>query len=80
MEAKASMIEKRRDVCGGEPCVANTRIPVWLLEHAKRLGTAEENLLISYPTLKAQDLTNAWAYVESHRDEIDAQIAANELD
>jgi uncharacterized protein (DUF433 family) len=73
-------IESRDDVCGGEPCVARTRIPVWLLEQARRLGTSEAELLRSYPTLRAEDLANAWAYVRSHRDEITRQIEANEGD
>jgi len=25
-------IESRPDVCGGEPCILRTRIPVWVLE------------------------------------------------
>ena len=65
-------------VCGGEPCVVRTRIPVWVLEQARRLGATEADLLRSYPTLQAEDLANAWAYVRSHRDEIDAQIHENE--
>jgi len=41
------------------------------------LGTSEADLLQSYPTLRAEDLANAWAYERSHRKEIDAQIKAN---
>jgi len=51
---------------------------VWLLEQARRLGTTEADLLRSYPTLRAQDLTNAWTYVRTHRNEIEQQIADNE--
>ena len=65
-------------VCGGEPCVVRTRIPVWLLEQARRLGTAEAALLEAYPSLRAEDLVNAWAYVRAHPGDIDAQIHANE--
>ena len=65
-------------VCGGEPCIVRTRIPVWLLEQARRLGTTEAVLLNSYPTLRAEDLANAWAYVRGHREEIEQQIADNE--
>ena len=71
-------IESSPNVCGGEPCVVRTRIPVWMLEQARRLGTSEADLLRSYPTLRADDLANAWAYVRSHRDEIDEQIRTNE--
>jgi len=71
-------IEKTTGVCGGEPCIVRTRIPVWLLEQARRLGTNDAELLGSYPTLRAADLVNAWAYVRSHHDEIDQQIVENE--
>lgn len=73
-------IESRPGVCGGEPCVVRTRIPVWVLEQARRLGVSEADLLRSYPTLRAEDLANAWAYVRSHRDEITRQIEENEAE
>jgi len=38
-------IESRPGVCGGEPCIVRTRIPVWVLEQARRLGTSEAELL-----------------------------------
>jgi uncharacterized protein (DUF433 family) len=71
-------IESRPDVAGGEPCIVRTRIPIWLLERARRLGTTEAQLLAAYPTLRAEDLVNAWAYVRSHEQEIDRQIRENE--
>lgn len=71
-------IESTPGVCGGEPCIVRTRIPVWVLEQARRLGSSEADLLRGYPTLRAEDLTNAWAYVRAHRDEIDHQIRENE--
>ena len=40
--------------------------------------TTEAELLGSYPTLRAEDLANAWSYVRAHRAEIDRQIAENE--
>lgn len=73
-------IESRPGVCGGEPCIVRTRIPVWMLEQARRLGVSEAELLRSYPTLRAEDLANAWAYVRSHRDEIAGQIQGNEAE
>lgn len=71
-------IECRPDVMGGVPCISRTRVPVWLLEQSRRLGTNDADLLRDYPTLTVQDLTNAWNFVRSHRPEIDAQIEANE--
>jgi uncharacterized protein (DUF433 family) len=37
-------------------------------------------LLRDYPTLTAQDLANAWAYVRSHLEEIEREIEENERD
>jgi uncharacterized protein (DUF433 family) len=71
-------IESRPDVCGGEPCIVRTRIPVWLLVQARRLNTSESDLLRAYPTLRAEDLANAWAYSRAHPEEIDRQIQENE--
>ncbi len=71
-------IESNPDVCGGDPCVVRTRIPVWLLIQARTLGTSEADLLRSYPTLTAEDLTHVWAYYRAHRPEIDQQILENE--
>jgi uncharacterized protein (DUF433 family) len=71
-------IDSNPDVCGGEACMVRTRIPVWLLVQARRLGTSEADILRSYPTLTAQDLANAWAYYRSHREEIEQQISENE--
>ena len=71
-------IESRPNVCGGEPCIVRTRIPVWVLEQARRQGVDEAELLKAYPTLHAEDLAQAWHYVRSHRGEIESQIRENE--
>ena len=71
-------IESAPDVCGGAPCIVRTRIPVWVLEQYRRLGASDAELLRSYPTLRAEDLANAWAYIRSHREEIEQQIRENE--
>ena len=54
-----------------------TRIPVWVLVQARLLGTPDADLLRSFPTLRAEDLTNAWAYYDVHREEITRQIREN---
>jgi uncharacterized protein (DUF433 family) len=71
-------IEMSPGVSGGEPRIVRTRIPVWVLEQARRLGTSESDLLRIYPTLRAEDLANAWAYVSAHQEEIEQQIQENE--
>ncbi|NUM55493.1 MAG: DUF433 domain-containing protein [Candidatus Hydrogenedentes bacterium] len=73
-------IETIPDVCGGSPCVVRTRIPVWLLEKWRRLGKSDAELLGMYPSLRSDDLHNAWAYVATHAADIDRQIRGQEDD
>lgn len=72
-------IEITPNVAGGAACIVRTRIPVWVLVELRRQGTSEAELLHSYPTLRAEDLTNAWAYARLHPDEIDQAIRENEV-
>lgn len=71
-------IESHPEVCGGEACVVRTRIPVWVLEQARRLGVGQDDLLRCYPTLRPDDITEAWAYAAAHTAEMDQQIRENE--
>ena len=71
-------IDTLNGVCGGEPVIVRSRIPVWVLEQARRLGATEADLLRLYPGLHAEDLVSAWAYVRAHADEIDGQIRDHE--
>jgi uncharacterized protein (DUF433 family) len=71
-------IESQPGACGGEPCIVRTRIPVWVLHEMHRQGVREADILRSYPSLRAEDLANAWAYVRAHREEIEAQIQEHE--
>lgn len=71
-------IESRPGVCGGEACIAGTRIPVWILEKARQIGTSEAELLRAFPTLRREDLAHAWAYVSSHKQGIKRDIKRNE--
>jgi len=71
-------IEKNPKVMGGEACIRQTRIPVWLLVSLQRQGASEAYILEDYPSLSAADLVNAWLYAETHLDEIDAAIQIQE--
>ena len=71
-------VESIPGVSGGEPCIVRARIPVWVLVQARRLGTSEADLPRTYPTLRAEDLANAWAYDRAHREEIEQHIRENE--
>jgi uncharacterized protein (DUF433 family) len=71
-------VESRKGVCGGEPCIVRTRIPIWVLHRMRELGVSEADILRSYPTISAEDLSNAWHYARSHLAEIESQVRANE--
>lgn len=73
-------IQKTPNVMGGTACVRQTRIPIWMLENARRQGVSEADLLINYSGLTVSDIANAWNYVEFNRDEIDKEIAENEAE
>ena len=77
-KAQCPGIESHPDVCGGDACIVRTRIPVWLLEQARRLGVTEQMLLVSYPCLRAENLVNARNYARAHAAGIDVQILENE--
>jgi uncharacterized protein (DUF433 family) len=77
---QASNIVRTPGVCGGSARIIRTRIPIWVLEQFRRLGTTEADILKAYPSLRAIDLVEAWRYADSHVEEIDREIRENEED
>jgi uncharacterized protein (DUF433 family) len=75
-----ALIQKTPGVCGGDACVGNTRIMVWLLVAQKRGGLSDEEILAGYPTLTPADLAAAWEYYRRHPQEIDEAIASQEAE
>jgi uncharacterized protein (DUF433 family) len=73
-------IQVTAGVCGGQPRIRNTRIPVWTLVAFRKQGVDDEELLRNYPALSKRDLSAAWAYYEQHREEVDSVIAALDED
>lgn len=71
-------VESRKGVQGGSPCVAGTRIPVWVLEDYRRLGKSDAELLEMYPSLRAENLAAAWEFVRLNTNLVDEQIRENE--
>jgi uncharacterized protein (DUF433 family) len=64
---------------GGKPHIAGHRIKV---QHVavwhERLGQSPEEIVASHPELTLAEVHAALAYYHSHRDEIDADIRADE--
>jgi uncharacterized protein (DUF433 family) len=71
-------IERTPGVMGGAACIRQTRIPVWMIVQAGRLGTTDDELLRNYPTLTTEDLKNARDYANAHPNEVDREIKSNE--
>ena len=71
-------IEKTPGVMGGDACIRQSRIPVWLLVSLRDQGASDAYLLEDYPTLTATDLVTAWQYAAVFPDEIEAAIARQE--
>ena len=79
-EGDGGAIRSRPDVMGGDDCVRDTRIPVWLLVSAKRQGQTDAEILEGYPGLTALDLAAVWAHFAQHPDRILEQQRENEAD
>jgi uncharacterized protein (DUF433 family) len=74
-----SWVQSTPDVCGGDPCIRGTRIPVWSVVAARRAGATAEALRDYFVTsLTDADIRAALSYFEAHREEIEEQIRLNE--
>lgn len=71
-------IRRTKGVMGGDACIRNTRIPVWLLVSYKSQGMSDSELLRSYPGLTAADLVAAWDYYAAHSEEVEKQRRRHE--
>lgn len=72
-------IKKTPDVCGGDACIGDRRIMVWLLVEYRRLGMSDERIMSDFdPPLTQADLEAAWEYCAQNRDEIDTAIDENQ--
>jgi len=73
-------IKHTPDVCGGDACIRNTRIPVWTLVSFRHQGATDSDLLDNYPSLIQSDLEAAWKYYQHHKAEIDQAIFSQDDD
>jgi uncharacterized protein (DUF433 family) len=74
-----SWISKNADRCGGDACIRDHRIPVWVLVNYRRLaGASDADILREYQSLTAADLEAAWRYAAENAAEIEQAIRENE--
>jgi len=50
------------EICGGEPCVAGTRIPVWVILSHLASGEDIETILRNFPNLSREDILACLEY------------------
>lgn len=75
-----TFIQHTPDVCGGNACIRDTRIPVWMLVSLHSQGATDQELLKDYPSLTLMDLKAAWDYYQDHKNEINQAIAVQNDD
>jgi uncharacterized protein (DUF433 family) len=73
-----SWVSKQPDRCGGDACIRDSRIPVWVLVNYSRLGGSDLDFLRDYPSLTPADLEAAWRYAAANEEEIERAIRENE--
>ena len=72
-----SRLECQPDLCGGQPCIAGTRIRVQdvFVWHELQGQTADQ-IVSRFPQLTMADVYAALAYYWDHRDEIQREMQA----
>ena len=73
-------IERRPGVCGGSPIVKNTRVTVRHIAVLHKDGASVQEMLETYPHLRASWIYDAISYYLDHREEIEREIEANSID
>ena len=75
-----ALVQKTPGVCGGDACIGNTRIMVWLLVAMRQGGFSDERILSNYPGLMSEDLAAAYEYYKLQAEEIEDAIANQEVE
>jgi len=56
----------KKEILGGKPTIAGTRIPVYLILELLGSGLTETEVLNEYPTLKTEDIKASLFYAADH--------------
>lgn len=71
-------ITKRPGVCGGQAAIDETRVRVYNIVCLVKEGCSPEQTLEYYPQLTLGQVHAALAYYYDHREEIEAELEAQE--
>lgn len=79
-QVKHPYVITRKGVCGGNPVIAGTRIPIWGIAGWSRKGYSADRIQREiYPSLGLAEIYDALSYYYDHKEEIDRQLAENSL-
>ncbi len=67
-------VERKAGVCGGEPVIRGTRIPVSLIALLEKSGKTVDEIVALYPHLTHAQVYDALAYYYDNREEIDRYL------
>ena len=65
-------------VCGGDPVVRDTRVPVWVIAAKQQTYGSLDAIQRAYPHIPRERLQEALDYYAAHQDAIDEAIRENE--
>jgi len=67
-------IVKVRGICGGEPTIKGTRVPVRALIAEYKFGSSIEEILEGFPGITPNQLHEAFAYYYDNQEEVERLI------
>ena len=75
-----TLIAQRPGVCGGRPCIAGTGVSVHRIAVWYKQGLTPEEIATEIPHLTLAEVHAAVAYYHANRDQMEAEIAAEEAE
>ena len=61
-------VESIPGVCGGDPCIVRTRLPVWVLEQYRRLGASDVRFVTGVSSAARCRSSEGMGHVRAHGD------------
>jgi uncharacterized protein (DUF433 family) len=80
MSVGLANLVKSPEVCGGRLRIEGTRVTVNQIVSLYKRGMNAEEIADEYPQLNLAQVYTALAYYHSHREEVEAEILAEETD
>jgi uncharacterized protein (DUF433 family) len=75
-----TLITQTPGICSGRPRIAGTGVSILRIADWYKMGMTPEEIAGAYPHLNLAQVHAALAYYHANRDEIDAEMAAEEAE